>query len=1501
MADVQPIGAVMVVGGGVGGIQASLDLAESGFKVYLVETRSAIGGHMAQLDKTFPTNDCAMCIVSPKLVEAGRHINIDILTDTDVLGVEGEAGRFAVALRRKARYVDVDKCTGCGECQQVCPVVLPARLNVYEEGLVERRAAYRLYPQAVPNAFAIDKLGISPCRDACPTGQRAQGYIALIGEGRYHDAMRVIKEDNPFPGICGRICNHRCEDACNRALVDEPVDIRALKRFVTDKVYSEPRVAPERCEITHDRQVAIIGAGPCGLTAAQDLVTLGYPVTVFEALSVAGGMLRVGVPEYRLPATIIEREIADITDLGVDLRLNHPVQNLNDLFEQGYDAVLIAVGAHEGIRLPIPGADLDGVIINTRFLRDVRMGNAPELGAKVMVVGAGDVAMDVARTAVRLGSEVCVHYRRSREEATAGEEEIRHAAEEGVSFNFLSNPVAVEGDASGRVSGVRCVRMRLGEPDASGRPRPEPIPGSEYLVQCDNVIFSVGQRAGLAFIPADAGVERTRDDRIVVDPDTLATTRAGVFAGGDAVRGTAFVIDSVASGHTAARSIDRFLRGEPLNPPQKPELPVVHLTESEVDDLVRRGEVVLTRRQGVPEMAVGERLLGFEEVSRGYTDELAKQEAARCLACGLCSECLSCSYACGVDAINHDMVDRTETLDVGAIILAPGYETYNARGSEELGYGRYPNVLTAMQFERLLSASGPTYGHVKRPSDHQRPRKIAFLQCVGSRDQEHDYCSSICCMYATKEAIMACDHEPDTQVKIFMMDMRAFSKGYLEYYQRAQDKYGVEYVRCRVSELRENPTTHNVIVRFAREAGGGDGAQGTAIVEEEFDLVVLAVGAEIPDGVRRLGDNVGIELDRYGFCQGSPFDPLRSSRPGIYACGPLVEPKDIPETVVEASAAAACAEMLLASARGTLVREAEYPPERDVSEEEPRVGVFVCHCGSNIAGFVDVEEVESYVKTIRHVVHAERNLYTCSQDSIAHITEQVQEHGLNRVVVAACTPLTHEPLFRESLRMAGLNPYLFEMANIRNQCSWVHSQDREGATDKAEHLVRMAVARAARLQPLQKVSIPVRKSALVIGGGVAGMTAALSLAGQGFPVHLVERDGQLGGCLRHIFHTVEGPDPQLHLQELIGRVDAEPLISTHLNTVLVEHAGFRGNFSSRLRTANSGGSTDEFQVLHGATVVASGGQEYRGTEYLYGQSAQVVTGQEFEALLAGQEEVPDEVAMILCVGPAEKYCSRICCTTALKNALRLKDLNPSARVTVLYRDIRTYGFKERLYTEARRKGILFTRYDDGHRPEVELVDGVLQVRAWESTFDNWMTLRPDLLVLSNPVVPADASKELATALKVSRDLDGFFLEAHVKLRPVEFATEGVYLAGLAHYPKFIGEATVQAQAAAARAATILSRDTLSVGGVVAQVDASKCTACLTCVRVCPYHVPRISRHLVGVGGIAGAAEIEVAECRGCGICIAECPARAIELMHYTGEQVEAKIGALLELPQSVTA
>jgi NADPH-dependent glutamate synthase beta subunit-like oxidoreductase/NAD-dependent dihydropyrimidine dehydrogenase PreA subunit len=630
--EVQKIGAVMVVGGGVGGMQAALDLANSGFKVYLVEESTAIGGRMAQLDKTFPTNDCSMCTISPKLVETGRHRNIQLMLDTEVVKVEGQTGNFTVTVRHKPRYIDVSKCTGCSECAQVCPVVIPSR---FDQGMAQQRAAYRLYPQAVPNAFAIEKRGIAPCRDACPSGQRAQGYIALIREGRYEDALRVIKEDNPFPGICGRICNHRCEDACNRNMLDQPLDIRALKRFVTDKVYSQPRFPLMPIQAIQDKRVAIIGAGPCGLTAARDLVQLGYPVTVFESLPVAGGMLRVGVPEYRLPAAIIEREVADITDLGMDLRLNSPVTNLDDLFMEGYDAVLIAVGAHEGIRLPILGADLKGVLLNTPFLRDVRLGHPPELGRRVVVIGAGDVAMDCARTAVRLGKEVYVHYRRSRVEATADPLEIQHAEEEGVTFHFLSNPVEIIGDENGCVVGMRCVGMELGEPDGSGRRRPVPVPGSEHVVPCDHVIFSVGQRAGLGFIPESAGVGVSRDAMVAVNPNTFAATRPGVFAAGDATSGTAFVIEAVAQGHKAAASIRRYLQGEELEPEPKPALPVVRLTREEINERMARAEVRITPRVRMRSLTVGERIRSFDEVNLGFTDEEAQAEAARCLACGV--------------------------------------------------------------------------------------------------------------------------------------------------------------------------------------------------------------------------------------------------------------------------------------------------------------------------------------------------------------------------------------------------------------------------------------------------------------------------------------------------------------------------------------------------------------------------------------------------------------------------------------------------------------------------------------------------------------------------------------------------------------------------------------------------------------------------------------------------------------------------------------------------
>jgi len=1503
-----PVGAVMVVGGGIAGMQASLDLAESGFKVYLVESKSAIGGHMAQLDKTFPTNDCAMCNISPKLVDVGRHINIEILPDTEVVKVDGKAGNFTATLRRKPRYIDVLKCTGCGECAQVCPVVIPGR---FDEGMVQQRAAYKLYPQAIPNAYAIEKKGIAPCRDACPTGQRAQGYIALIREGRYHDALRVIKEDNPFPGICGRICNHRCETACNRGHLDEPVNIRALKRFVTDKVYAEPRRPVERIEPRTDKRVAVIGAGPCGLTAAKDLVRLGYPVTVFEALPVAGGMLRVGVPEYRLPTWIIEREVADIVDLGVDLRLNSPVTNLDDLFTQGFDTVLIAVGAHEGIRLPIPGADLDGVHINTVFLRDVRLGHPPALGERVIVIGAGDVAMDCARTAVRLGKQVHIHYRRSRAEAPADAEEIEHATEEGVEFHWLSNPVEILSDGNSRVGGMRCVRMELSEPDESGRRRPVPVPGSEHVVPCDSVIFSVGQRAGLAFIPKDAGVGTTRDNTIAIHPETLAATRPGVFAAGDSVSGTAFVIEAVASGHQAAQSIDQYLRGKQLESGQVTTtattigtrfnrvapLPVVRMTEAELRERATRGEVKITPRVKMSALDVTTRKRSFDEVRQGYTDAEAQAEAARCLACGVCSECLSCYYKCGVAAINHDLLERIEQVQVGAVILAPGYEVYNAALSQEYGLGRYPNVVTALQFERLLSASGPTQGHVKRPLDGKPPKKIAFLQCVGSRDQTHDYCSSVCCMYAAKESIMALEHAKteghELECHVFFMDTRAFSKGYEEYYQRAEKKYGVQYHRTRVSAVKENPANGNLVIQYLEPHNST-----FEIRHSEFDLIVLSVGMEISEKVKALGRDLGIKLDDYGFCHTTLFDPLQSSRAGIYVAGPFREPKDIPETVVEASGAAGAAEALLASARGTLARKAEYPPERDVATEEPRVGVFVCHCGSNIGGFLDVPATASFAAALPGVVHAEDNLYTCSQDTIQHIVETAKEKSLNRVVVASCTPRTHEPLFQDACRMAGLNPGLFEMANIRNQCSWVHSDDWNGATRKAEDLVRGAVMRAAQLEPVRTVELPVQKAALVIGGGAAGMNAALTLAEQGFPVHLVERTAQLGGGLCKMPSVEDATsDPQAYLQRLVEQVKAHPLVRVHLETELIETGGFQGNFESKLRTKD--GIITE--ITHGAVIVATGSQEYRGPEYGLGSNPRIVTQTDLAALLANASlptsrpsgvRLPTSVVMVQCIGPAEKYCSRTCCTTALQNALKLKELEPDAQVVILFKDIRTYGFKERLYTEARRAGILFIRYDDTHRPQISNTQYPISIQVWEPMLGRELTLTPDRVVLSEPMVPADGTKELGSLLKVPTDLDGWFLEAHIKLRPVDFASDGIFMAGDCHYPKFLDEAIAQAQAAASRAATILSRDTLTAGGSVAQVNAEQCVGCLTCVRICPYHVPKIAMNLSGVGNIIGAAYIEPATCHGCGICAGECPAKAIRLVNYSDAQVMAKVESL---------
>ncbi len=998
----KPIGAVMVVGGGIGGMQASLDLAESGFYVYVVDNAPTIGGVMAQLDKTFPTNDCSMCIMSPKLVETGRHLNIRIISNAEVEAVEGAPGRFTVTVTKKPRYIHLDKCTGCGECAKHCPV---SAIDTYNERMSKRAAIYIKYPQAIPKVFLID------------------------------------------------------------------------------------------------------------------------------------------------------REL--------------------------------------------------------------------------------------------------------------------------------------------------------------------------------------------------------------------------------------------------------------------------------------------------------------------------------CIGCGLCER------VCLAKAVNYGDQQATETIEVGSIILSPGYEVFDAHLRQEFGYGSYPNVVSSIEFERLLSATGPHRGHLLRPSDGTIPERIAFIQCVGSRDSNcgNDYCSSICCMYATKEAIIAKEHVHFVKPTIFYMDVRAFGKGFDAYYERAKSEYGVRFIKCMVSKVREQFKTKNLLITYLDEDG--------KFVDEEFELVVLSVGMVPSKQTMEMAKRLGVEIDAYGFCRTKPFEPTSTSRPGIFVCGAFQGPKDIPETVSQASGAVADATGKIASARGTMTTKKEYPDESDVTAEEPRIGVFVCHCGINIGGVVNVPSVKEYASTLPNVVFVDENLYTCSTDTQEKIKNAIKEHHLNRVIVASCSPRTHEPMFRETIREGGLNKYLFEMANIRDQCSWVHMSQKEGSTFKAKDLVRMAVANARLNRPLGELAVSVVQKGLVIGGGVTGMTAALKLAEQGYEVFLLEKEAQLGGNLRNLHTTLEGEDVQAFLKDLIGQVTNHPHIHVITNSLVVDFSGSKGNFSTGVMVAPT---MYYRKIEHGITILATGAVEWKPTEYLYGEDPRILTQLELEERISkqpGEVSQASQIVMIQCVGSRNEerpYCSRTCCATAVKNALKIKELNPHAKITILYRDMRTYGLMESYYAKARNQGILFIKYEPEEKPEVKNDGQTLSVSFTDQVLKERVEVNPDLLILSAATIPRE-NEELATMLKVPRTADGFFLEAHMKLRPVDFATDGLYLAGSAHGPKLISESINQASAAVARAATILSQEMLQVGGIVAVVEGERCAACLTCVRVCPYSVPVINAK--------GEAEIDVAKCKGCGSCVAECPAKAIELMHFRDVQLQAKCEALV--------
>jgi len=1189
-----PTGAVMVIGGGISGMQSALDLANAGIKVYLVESSPAIGGKMAQLDKTFPTNDCSMCIVSPKLVEVGRHRNIELFTHSEVSSLNGEAGNFTATLVRHARYVDVETCTGCGLCEMVCPVTHLSHFPAPpEEG--EKKKKLR----------AKDKRII--------TGIRAPEPTSLF---KWH-----FDVDESKCGKCGG-----CHKAC-------------LQGAVTWKKKQIAVIDQDRCT----------GCGACYVACPDK----------FEAITVQA-------PEWEKS---------------------------------------IGAAVHE--RSQLLKREFSDTLENTC----VRCGLCALTCESVMSIGA----LKMVEAGIEAGVDIC---------------QVCGACVSVCPVNFLA--------------------------------------------------------------------------------------------------------------------IDNVTNKEPQ-----------FLSNSFNEGLDGRKPVNIHYPQAVPRVPV------IDEKSCVHLNTGA---------------CGTCASICGVGAIHYNHQETESTIEIGSVIFSPGVEVFDAGLRGEFGYGLYKNVVTSIEFERLLSASGPTSGTVERPGDSKHPKKIAWIQCVGSRDHscDRDYCSSVCCMYATKEAFIAREHDSNIEPTIFYIDMRSFGKNFDDYVTRAKE-HDVRFVRAMVSRIFEDPVTGDLELRYVDENGVRQ--------SEVFEMVVLSVGIQVPQRTKDLATTLEIDLDKYGFVKTDCYQPLATTRPGVFVSGAVNGPKDIPETVCEASAAAEAASAALAEVRNSLIEKEVLPPEKVFTEdEELRIGVFICHCGTNIASVVDVDAVTEYAKGLPGVVYAEHPLYTCSQDSQERMRELIEEHNLNRVVTSACSPTTHEPLFMSTMQQAGLNKYYFDMANIRDQCSWVHPNDPELATEKSKRLTRMAVANATAGQPLDEMEFEVDSRLLIVGGGVAGMTAAVESAKQGFGVYLIERLPHLGGHLRNLSRSEKGTEFSLFLEELIGRITNDDRIKVFLNSEVIEQSGFVGSFESEVVMPS--GATR--LLKHGAVLIATGAEEYRPEIYGLGSDDAVMTQTDFGKLLEGDEKEGWKhlrVVMVQCAGSRCEdnlaYCSRICCNQAVRNSLRIKALYPDARVDVLYRDMRCYGLGETEYRDARRAGVNFIRFDpDNNAPDIKVEETGIEVNVTDPSIRMPVRIRPDVLVLSTGMVPRD-TEELASMLRVPRNEAGFFIEAHAKLRPVDLPSEGLFMAGTAHGPKSSSETIAQAQAAVARAATLLSKKSLKMSGVVSVVDPTNCAVCLTCVRACPYGVPFINDE--------HSAEINPALCQGCGICVAECPAKTIALGRFDDRNIEAKI------------
>jgi len=873
----------LIVGGGIAGITAALEIAESGNKVFLIEKSPTIGGHMAQLDKTFPTLDCAACISTPKMSQAGQHPNIELLSYSEVSSVSGHAGDFKISVNRKPRYVREKDCKGCGDCATVCPVSVHSE---FDQGLSIRKAAYRSFPQSVPNTYTIDRRGTAPCRAACPAGVNAQGYIALVAQGKFAEALEVVCRTMPFTSVCGRVCTHPCETECSRKDLDESVSIRSLKRFLADYEITHPR-QPVRPNITRSEKVAIVGSGPAGLACAYDLLKLGYPVTVFEADEKPGGILRYGIPSYRLPDTALDNDISQITGLGAEIRTGTRVDSLQKLKEEGYASTFLAVGAWQSQKLGIPGESSEGIYDALTFLKSVRKGNSPTLGQKVAVIGGGNAAIDAARTAIRLGAtEVALIYRRSRAEMPAISEEVEAAESEGVHLTFLTAPIEFF-EKDSKVIGLRCIRMELVEPDSSGRRRPVPVAGSEYDLEVDNVIVSVGQSVGASsFI----GLERLPNGTIKTVSLTLETNLQGVFAGGDATTGPSTVIEALAAGKEAATSIDRYLQRQDLSQNRKRQPSIVRpsLNGLKKSERVKNGHAIFNKT--------------FDETELGLTEAQAIAEAARCLNCAGCSDCRQCVAACEAKCIDFDQKPETVELEVGNIIVTTGFDTFDPSAISRYGYGRYENVITSLEFERLANASGPTSGEIKL-KDGRKPESVAIVHCVGSRDKNyHEYCSQICCMYSLKQAHLI---QERTGADVYQMyiDLRCAGKGYEEFSNRVAEE-GVSFIRGKVAEVTdktvgdEAPGKLIVIVE--------DTLQGV-VLRVPVDMVVLAVAVEPQKDTEAVGRLFGLSRSADGFFleRHPKLDPVATMNDGVFIAGCAQGPKDIPQTVAQAQAAAA--------------------------------------------------------------------------------------------------------------------------------------------------------------------------------------------------------------------------------------------------------------------------------------------------------------------------------------------------------------------------------------------------------------------------------------------------------------------------------------------------------------------------------------------------------------------------------------------------------------------